>query len=315
MAAPHGSAVPPEGHAGTGGAFEPGRVVAVWGPHGAPGRTTIAIELAAALTRSGPVSLVDADTHAPAVALLLGLGDDGPGLAAACRRAETGGLDDSELTRLSRTVDTSQGPLEVLTGLNRPARWPELTPGRLRGALDACRGWTRTTVVDVAAALEADEELMSDLSVPRRNAAARTALESADHIVAVASADALGLARFVRAYSELRALVGTTPVTVVVNRVRSGSLGIDARGQIRRALDRFSGIGDIRFLPDDPRALDAALLHARPVAEVSPRSAFAAAIRQLSTMLDRTGRAAVTGEPDTQPERRALRRRDRRVVA
>lgn len=282
-----------------------GRVLAVWGPHGAPGRSSIAIELAAALAGDNrSVALVDADSHAPSLALLLGLADDGPGLAAACRRAETGGLDTAELTRLAVAVDTHAGPIDVLTGLNRPARWPELSPSRLRATLRACREWSGTTVVDISAPLEADEELMSDLSVPRRNAAARTALEEADHILAVTGADALSLARFVRAYAELRALVGPTPVTVVVNRVRTGPLGIDARGQIRRALDRFSGISDIRFLPDDPRALDTALLHARPVCEVAPRSGFAAAIRQLVGALERTDPEDTAGETATPRRRR-----------
>ncbi|MGV2903222.1 P-loop NTPase, partial [Microbacterium sp. AGC62] len=68
--------------------LHPHRVIAVWGPHGAPGRSRIAIELAVELARSGrATALVDADTVAPSLALLLGLSDDAPGIAAACRRA------------------------------------------------------------------------------------------------------------------------------------------------------------------------------------------------------------------------------------
>ena len=57
-----------------------------------PAARRIAIELAVELARGGRhVGLVDADTHAPSIALALGLADEGPGFAAACRQAEFGG--------------------------------------------------------------------------------------------------------------------------------------------------------------------------------------------------------------------------------
>ncbi|MGF3055795.1 AAA family ATPase [Microbacterium sp. YY-01] len=263
-----------------------GRVVAVWGAEGAAGSSTVAIELAAQLCeRDRRVVMIDADTHAPAIALLLGLIDDGPGIAAACRRAELGSLDDDELTRLAEVFETNRGSFDVLVGLNRPSRWPEISADRLKKTLDICRGWADDIVVDIASPLEADEELMSDIEVPRRNAAARSALEQADHIVAVASADPLGIARFLRGHAELRALATHTPTTVLVNRLRSSALGLDARGQIRRSLERFAGVRDVQFLPDDPKAADAALLHARPLSDVAAKSALVAAMRRVARRL------------------------------
>ncbi|KJQ55866.1 AAA family ATPase [Microbacterium sp. SA39] len=266
--------------------LSPHRVIAVWGPHGAPGRSTIAIQLAVALSHAGRcTALVDADSVAPSLALLLGLGDDSPGLAAACRRAELGGLDGAELTRLATTVSTSAGDIEVLPGLNRPTRWPELSAVRVRHTLRACREWIDETVVDVGAAFDADDEISSDLSGPRRHAATSATLQEADAIVAVASADPVGISRFLRDHAELRRLSSPTPVTVVVNQVRPGPLGIDARGQVRRTLERFAGITDVTFVPFDQRAADAALLHARPMADVTPRSALVAAVRRLAASL------------------------------
>jgi len=286
---------------------EHGSVIAVWGPHGAPGRSTLAISLSAELARRDQhVALLDADTHAPSIALLLGLSEDGPGLAAACRRAELGSLDATELSRIAVPVETNSGPVEVLAGLNRPSRWPEISAERLRATLVVCRAWADTTIVDVGASLDADEELLSDIHGSRRNAATLTALEEADHIVAVASADPLGIARFIRAHAELRALTGSTPITVLINQVRPGPLGIDARGQIRRALDRFSGIDDLQFLPHDLRALDGALLHSRPVADVSPRSPFATAVRRTAATL--RGVSRETANPE---KRRSRSRRSR----
>ncbi|WP_407360775.1 CpaE family protein [Microbacterium sp. LBN7] len=273
----------------------PRRVIAVWGPQGAPGRSTVAIQLAVELSRAGrTTALVDADSTAPSLALLLGLSDESPGIAAACRRAQLGGLDATELTRLATTISTSAGEIEVLPGLNRPSRWPELSAARLGAALRACREWVDETVVDVAASFDADDEVTSDLAGPRRHAATSTALQEADLIVAVASADPVGISRFLRDHAELRRLVSPTPVTVVVNQIRPGPLGLDARGQVRRTLERFAGITDLEFLPFDRRAADAALLHARPLCDVTPRSALVAAVRRLAVSLAGEGRGPAT---------------------
>lgn len=288
-------------HTGSAEARHP-RIVTVWGPAGAPGRTTVSIELAAELARgSRHVALVDADTHAPSIALQLGLADEGPGFAAACRQSELGGLDPRELTRIATPLGRSG--VDVLTGLNRPSRWPELSETRVAAALAVCREWADYTVVDVAAPLERDEEIVSDLEGPRRNAATLAALRSADLVVAVAGADPVGIARFLRAYAELRATIGATPVAVVANRLRPGTLGIDARGQVRRTLDRFAGIDDVWFLPTDPRSVDAAILSARPIAEVAPRSPLTLAVRRF------VGEAvAPPPEASVAAQRRGIRR-------
>lgn len=255
------------------------RVIAVWGPAGSPGRSTLAVELAVELARGGRhIGLIDADSHAPSLALALGLADEAPGFAAACRHAELGRLDPRELTRISAPIATPG--VDVLTGLNRPSRWPELSGPRVDAALTVCREWADHTVVDVAAPLERDEEIMSDLDGPRRNAATLAALRAADLVVAVTSADPLGISRFLRAHADLRATIGATPVAVVANRLRPGALGIDARGQVRRTLERFGGIEDVWFVPTDARGADAALLAARPIGEIAPRSAIAVAVRR-----------------------------------
>lgn len=254
-----------------------GRAIAVWGPAGAPGRTTVSIELARELARDGRrVGLADADTHAPSVAIALGVADEGPGLAAACRQAGRGELTPAELTRIAVPL----GDVEVLPGINRPARWPELSADRLARAVDAARDWVDDLVVDVAASLERDEEIVSDLDGPRRNAATLAALSSADLVVAVVAADPVGVSRFLRSYPDLRATVGSTPVRVIVNKLRGGALGVDARGQVRRSLERYAGIDRCWFVPWDPRAADAALLTARPIGEVAARGAIPAAVRR-----------------------------------
>lgn len=268
------------------GAAPPHRITAVWGPQGSPGRSTIAVQLAVELARRGRrTALIDADTVAPSTALLLGLGDESPGVAAACRRAEMGALDDAELTRLAISLPTSGGTVDVLTGISRPGRWAELSSSRVRSTLAVSRAWAEECIVDVSGALDADDEATFDVTGPRRHAATVAALDEADVVVAVAAADPLGISRFVRDHAELRRIATRARIHVVVNKVRTGPLGIDARRQIRSTLDRFAGITDVSFLPFDQRATDAALLHARPIADVAPRSTLVSAIRRLAAEL------------------------------
>ncbi|MEY4170436.1 MAG: hypothetical protein RLZ94_1509, partial [Actinomycetota bacterium] len=98
-----------------------GRLITVWGPTGAPGRTSVAVALADESARAGvPALLVDADTHGGAVAAQLGLLDDVSGIVVACRQADAGTLDAASLAGAARTVD---GRLRVLTGITSARRW------------------------------------------------------------------------------------------------------------------------------------------------------------------------------------------------
>ena len=265
------------------GSVARGRVIAVWGPAGSPGRTSLAVALAGELAALGTsVALADADTHGAAVAPSLGLLDEAPGFAAACRLAGPGALTADELDRVAAT---HRGGFRVLTGIGRPARWPELTAERIAGVLDAVRSWADVTIVDVAASLEQDEELLSDVAAPRRNAATLEVLRRADRVVAVGAADPVGLARFLRGHAEV--LEHTTPerVAVVINKVRSGAIGLDPAGQVRSTLERFGGVTPTHLVPWDPTGFDAALLSGRSLVEAAPRSPARAVIRKLAADL------------------------------
>jgi MinD-like ATPase involved in chromosome partitioning or flagellar assembly len=263
-----------------------GSIVAVWGPDGAPGRTSLAIALAAELAESsGIVALADADTHAAAVAPALGLLDEAPGFAAACRLAGSGALDRAQFERIAQPHRAGRGDIHVLTGLGRASRWPELTAERVSGVLTAAREWAEVTVVDVAASFEHDEELMTDLNAPRRNAATIEVLRSADRVVAVGAADPIGLSRFLRAHAELAELVEPDRVLTVINKLRPSAIGLNAAAQVRQTLARFGGIEAPILVPWDPAAFDAALLSGRALLDAAPRSAARAAIRELAAHL------------------------------
>jgi Flp pilus assembly CpaE family ATPase len=277
-----------------------GRVVAVWGPTGAPGRTTVAVGLAgetAAFGRS--VLLVDADVYGGVVAQVLGLLDESPGLAAAARLANAGTLDLPGLAGLARQLDPQ---LRVLTGISRADRWPELRPGAVEAVLGLARSLAQVTVVDCGFALEQDEELAYDTAAPRRNGATLAALDAADTVVVVGSGDPVGLQRLVRGLADLaQAVPGVQPV-VVVNRVRATAVPGDAAGQIRAALGRYAGVSDPVLVPLDVAGLDAALATGRMLSEASPGSPARAALAGLAASL-----AGVS--PQAKARRGLLRRR------
>lgn len=251
-----------------------GRVIAVWGPQGAPGRTATALAVAGEVAAAGRSTvLVDADVHGGTVAASLGLLDEAPGFAAACRLAAADSLTVEELDRIAQHHPSTRAPgFSVLTGISRPDRWPELAEGRVSAVLQACRTWREYTVVDASFNLEDDEEISSDMFAPRRNAATHAVLRGADHVVAVVSADTVGLSRFFRAYVQLLEIVDPSRVSVLVNRVRPSAGGWDAAGQVRRTLFRFGSVEAAAYVPEDREALDAAVLAGATLRDVAPRS-------------------------------------------
>jgi MinD-like ATPase involved in chromosome partitioning or flagellar assembly len=275
-----------------------GSVVAVWGPTGAPGRTTVAVTLADELAELGRASLlVDADVYGGTVAAALGLLDESPGLAAACRQAVGRRLEPAALAALCWQL----GPrLRVLTGIPLASRWPELRATAVASVLAAARGLADFTVVDCGFCLEADEELSFDTLAPRRNGATLAVLDDADLVVVVGAADPIGMQRLVRALSELRDAEVGAPLWVVLNRVRDGAVPGDVRAELTGALERFAGRSPAAFLPADQRSVDAALAGGRLLREVSPGSPLRQAVVELA--------AAIAGVPAPAGRRRLHRR-------
>ena len=259
-----------------------GEVIAVCGPAGAPGRTSIATGIAVELAIAGfSVALGDVDTHGASIAPSFGLLDEAPGFAAACRLAGAQALTTRELERIGQRYTVNGSAFWVLTGIGRPSRWPELSGDRVAGAIEACRAWVDFTVLDTGFSFENDEEISSDLFAPKRNGATIAALRGADRIIAVGAADPVGMSRFLRAHVDLVELVESHRVEVVMNKVRSSAIGLNAAGQVSQTLARFGGIDAAALVPWDQSGYDAAILSGRTLAEVAPKSAARTAIRQL----------------------------------
>ncbi|KAA1418715.1 hypothetical protein F0U44_09475 [Nocardioides humilatus] len=237
-----------------------GRVIAVWGPAGAPGRTTTATAVVAELARRGlPTVLVDADPYGGAVAQQLGILDEVSGLLAAARLV-TGGSLDERFPSVQRQISSH---LAVVTGLPRPDRWAEVRPGVLRALLERARQGAHV-VVDTGFSVERDPALDQGVR-PERNGLTVEALESADEILVVGSADPVGLARLARAVSDVHELLPTPTIRLVVNRMRP-SLGW-READVRTMLVGFGSSVGIHFLPDDQPAVDRALVAGRSLLE------------------------------------------------
>ena len=260
-----------------------GRIIAVWGPAGAPGRTFVAANIAGELAAEGQsVLLVDADSYGASVAALLGLLDEAAGLAQACRLADQGLLDAEALRRIATPVATRAGTIRVLTGITRADRWTELRAAALTRVLVRAREIADVTVVDTGFCLEADEELSFDASAPRRNAATLKSLELADTVFAVGAADSIGVPRLVRGLAELQAAVPRAAPRVVLNKVRAAAVGRSPERQLRAAWERFGPAAPLSaFLPSDPAASDAALLSGTLLLESAPESELRRSIAQL----------------------------------
>ncbi len=267
-----------------------GSVVAVWGPTGAPGRTTLATNLAVeAAAQAVPTLLVDADVYGGVVSSAFGLLDESPGLAGACRSAAAGQLDLGALAALCWSLGDD---LRLLTGIARADRWPEVRPSAIPRVLDVAREMAPLTVVDCAFAIEADEEITFDTRAPRRNGATLAVLAEADVVLVVGSCDPPGLERLVRGLAELAEAVPDAVPRVVLNRCRSA---VGSAAEAQAAVRRFAGLDVYARLPEDRAATDRAWRRGVMLAEAAPRSPLRAAVADLARSVSRLPRQATIG--------------------
>lgn len=272
-----------------------GRIVTVWGPAGAPGRTTVAVSMAAALARRGtPTTLVDADPYGGSVAAHLGILDETSGLLGAARLGADGaGAFGARVAAVQRAVGQQ---LSVVTGLPRGERWVEVRVGVVEHLLEVARVHGHV-VVDTGFSLEDDP--VADLSPrPARNQLTLGAIDVADELLVVGTPDPVGLARLARGLADLRERGAGAPVRVVVNRMRS-SVGWSER-EVSGMVEEFARLAGVHVLPDDRAAADRALAAGVAVVEAG-ESELA---RALVALADHVVPPAVPGRRSRRGSRR-----------
>ena len=255
-----------------------GRVLAVWGAAGAPGRTTVAVHLAVEAARGGvPALLVDGDAWSASVAQVLGL-DEAPSVTQAAQLAGDGWRQPFE-----SCLQAGPSGCAVLAGLARSELWPEVRERSWTATLDAARDARPLVIVDLAAPIEEDEELAFDRVPYRRNLMTLTALAAADEVLLVTGGDPVGIRRGIVAH---RTLADARPdlvakVGVVVNRVSASA---------RRAQDcssqfsEWTGKPPLAFLPTEPH-FERVLWEGRPLHEIAPRSPWLRELRSLAVVV------------------------------
>lgn len=260
-----------------------GPLVAVWGPKGAPGRTSIAIELAAELaTREPATILVDADAYGGDVVQLLGVIEELPTIVWAARLAARDELDPARLALDLRRAG-ERGPV-LLPGIPRADLWADVSEYGWDRLLSVVRAAFRVVVCDVGFCLEGDASPYPGAG-EGRNRVARATVAAADRVIAVCGASPTALKTFLWSFGHLTDLVDPDDVLVVANRVAPGG-----ERDVGELLRRHTGKRPVAYVPDRPgdfaRAVDAGV----PVRAVAPH--VGAALRPVVTALGGTPRSA-----------------------
>lgn len=208
-----------------------GQVLALVSGKGAPGTTTLAIGLAAALGHQGSrVVLVDADLRGGGVAPYLDL-DPRRSLIGLTVGPVSDDVIGAELQEASG--------FSVLAGIERPEMRDRVTPEQLMTALVLLRERFDVTVVDVGQALPG---IASD--------AAKAVTRSADQVLVITTADLAGLWNTRHCLRYLQESLGVPrerPALVINRHARRHEYG---QAEVERAL----GVRVLGTIPDDRKA-------------------------------------------------------------
>ncbi|MPZ69242.1 MAG: hypothetical protein GEU71_06885 [Actinobacteria bacterium] len=254
-----------------------GRLLAVWGPKGAPGRSSVAIELAYEIAAAEEACLlIDGDPYGGDIVQMLGFLEEVPTVVWAAALAAKDELDAARL-ELDLRRSAPGGPV-VLPGLPRGTLWPDVSEFGWRQLLTVARSSFSSTVCDCGFSTEGPEALGASGS--GRDRMTRLALTEADKVIAVCRSDPLGLKNFLWAYEELSRIVEPDKVRIVANRVPRGGER-DIGDLIRKHL----GKRPTAYIPYDPAAFGGAISSGRAVREMGPGGSVPTAIRSLCASL------------------------------
>jgi len=254
-----------------------GLSICVWGPTGAPGRTTITTSLASLFAGQGlSVLIVDADSRSGAVAPALGLLDEVPGFIASCRLADRGQLAPADLRRLAHRYDAGGAAVDVLTGVTSGRHYPEVTPDTIAEVLAMATGMWEVVVIDTGS------DIAPEGHPPTASqAVATTCLRISDEAVAVCQATPVGVARFARVVDSARVLRGSKPFPVVLNGIDPSRRSVGDEATLREALRRFAEVSAVHTIPRDSSACRQAEMAGMSVTDCVPKSPLVAALKQL----------------------------------
>ena len=247
-----------------------GRVFAFVGAKGGVGTTTLAVNVATVLAKTGPALLIDMHPAYGDAAVLLGAE---PRFSIVDALENTHRLDDSFFSGLA--VRTEAGPMLLASSDHGPTR--PIDVHRVRLLLDFTARQYRYIVLDV----------------PRSNGSMLDALEGAAVTVIVTSQELASVRGASRVADMLRRRYGREKVSVVISRFdKNAEIGA---GDVEQAVH-----GDVRFtFPNDYRVAQRAVNAGRPLALDS-------STRLAASVISFAGYLAGRSQPDTTPHDRPI---------
>ncbi|MEY4276730.1 MAG: hypothetical protein RIS26_1193 [Actinomycetota bacterium] len=251
------------------------RVIAIWGPHGSTGKTTIALNLTYELASLGhQVLLIDADTHSPSLTQLHGVTEPTPGLPAIARLIRQGRFDRTQLDRLSITIKHRRTRYKLLPGLPAANRWPELTPDSITQLINQAKTLNDFIIIDLASSLEPN--LTNPESSTPRNGITRVCIESTDLLFVILKQSPLSLHRYLQNFAELDELQKQREI--ILNFSTRNAKYIDA-------LKRLTKETPTAHIPEDYPSLQLAESEHLPLALSRRKSPSRTAIADLANKL------------------------------
>jgi MinD-like ATPase involved in chromosome partitioning or flagellar assembly len=225
-----------------------GHIIAVWGPAGSPGRSTLALCIAATLARRNQrVIVVDADSYAPSLAPMLGLHESQSGVQSLSRHARLETVDAHVLEACAVNLELGAQSFSVVTGLNSAAQYVDCGSLAWSRALTTLRAVGQTLVVDLAApVLQLAGETIGG---PMRNALTLSTLEVADRVVVIANPTPLSILRLSRDWSRLTELAEAASLDVCLNNAPANDRG--SLDDSLHALWQFTGVEEATVFPRD----------------------------------------------------------------
>ena len=258
-----------------------GQVVVAWSAVGSTGRSSLLAAFACELAKANQrVLVIDADTHAPSMIQIFGFDQNYSGLSAAIRMQSHGQLDQMAFEQLLLDFEMPKHRLKLLAGITMVNRWPEIGFEHLRALIQFARTQFDFVLLDVGASLETsvvDSRLLSE-----RNSATLAALSVANHVIAITTADVVGLNRFIWASANLKALKLDAQTHVLVNRFNQDVLGRKAVAEVSEAIARFAEHETSVFIEEDCNLFARSLREGVPVALVGKNSAAKQALAQFA---------------------------------
>lgn len=250
-----------------------GRFFCVTGAAGAPGRTSIALNLAMESADLGRSALLaEIDRAGGTLAQQLGLINS----ASTLNRALS--------TRLpiAQIAPAVAGNLHVLTAPLQPIGVTEIDPNLVIELWQRARAEFEITIVDIGSVGDLFEITRARRRVERLLV---DALLQADEVLMVVTPDPQSVARTLRALDALYAEVPEISIQLIANRVPSRSGRGGARGDFSsddaiRAFAERSLV--VHQVPLDLDLFGRALHQGRAISELAPRSSVRKAIRQLA---------------------------------